>query len=72
MHTINSLGESISQQEAEIFLMNFLDYGVIDQQTARLIKAAISDRVLSGIDADKKAYVRMDIFKNMLTSLITK
>ena len=72
MHTINSLGDTISQQEAEIFLLNFVDYGVMDQQTARLIKAAISDRALSGIDADKKATVRMDIFKNMLISLITK
>ena len=71
MHTINSLGETISQQEAEIFLLNFVDYGVMDQKTARLIKAAISDKALSGIDSDKKASVRMDIFKNMLISLIT-
>ena len=71
MHTINSLGDTISQQEAEIFLLNFVDYGVMDQKTARLIKAAISDKALSGIDSDKKASVRMDIFKNMLISLIT-
>ena len=72
MHSINSLGDTISQQEAEIFLLNFMDYGVMDEKTARLIKAAISDKALSGIDSDKKASVRMDIFKNMLISLITK
>ena len=72
MHTINSLGDTLSQQQAEIFLLNFIDYGVMDRSTARLIKAAISDKALSGIDADKKAAVRMDIFKNMLISLITK
>ena len=71
MHTINSLGDTISQQEAEIFLLNFVDYGVMDSKTARLIKAAICDKALSGIDSDKKASVRMDIFKNMLISLIT-
>ena len=45
MHSINSLGDTISQQEAEIFLLNFVDYGVMDQKTARLIKAAISDSI---------------------------
>ncbi|HOO61427.1 MAG TPA: CtsR family transcriptional regulator [Bacillota bacterium] len=70
MHTINSLGDNLSQQEAEVYLLNFIDYGVISTGQARLMKAALSDRALSGVDSDKKAVVRMDIFKNMLISLI--
>ena len=34
------------------------------------MKAALSDKALVGVEADKKAIVRMDIFKNMLISLI--
>lgn len=71
MHTINSLGEDLSQQQAEIFLQNYVDYGVISNSQASLMMAAMSDNALSGIDPDKKAIVRMDIFKNMLVSLIT-
>lgn len=71
MHTINSLGEDLSQQQAEIYLHNFIDYGIVTQPQSNLIMAGISDNALSGIDPDRKGVVRMDIFKNMLVSLIT-
>ena len=71
MHTINSLGQDLSQQQAEIYLQNFLDYQIIAVDQAKLMMAAVSDNALSGIDSDRKGTVRMDIFKNMLISLIT-
>lgn len=71
MHTVNSLGRDVSQQEVDIYLKNFVDYGIISSDQARLMAAALSDKALSGVDADRKAVVRMDIFKNMLVSLIT-
>jgi transcriptional regulator CtsR len=71
MHTINSLGEDLSQQQAEIYLQNFLDYQIMTMDQAKLMMAAVSDNALSGIDSDRKGTVRMDIFKNMLISLIT-
>ena len=70
-HTINSLGEDLSQQQAEIYLQNFLDYQVITSGQAKLMMAAVSDNALSGIDSDRKGTVRMGIFKNMIISLIT-
>lgn len=70
MHTINSLGEDLSQQQAAVYLQNFLDYKIILPQQAQLMKAALSDKALITVEADKKAIVRMDIFKNMLISLI--
>jgi len=70
MHTINSLGSDLSQQQAEVYLQNFLDYDIIPPKAAQLMKAAISDKALAGVEADKKGNVRMDIFKNMLISLI--
>lgn len=72
MHTINALGDDLSQQEAEVYLRNFMDYGIVTDRQAALIKAAISDNALSRLEADKKGAVRMDIFKNMLVSLIAR
>lgn len=72
MHTINSLGEDLSQQQAEIYLQNFLDYKIVQIKQAQLMKAALSDKALVAVEADKKAIVRMDIFKNMLISLLTE
>lgn len=72
MHTINALGDDLSQQEAEVYLRNFMDYGIVTDRQAALIKAAISDNALSCLEADKKGTVRMDIFKNMLVSLIAR
>lgn len=70
MHTINSLGEDLSQQQAAVYLQNFVDYQIIPLRQALLMKAALSDKSLAAVEADKKAIVRMDIFKNMLISLI--
>ena len=70
MHTINSLSEDLSQQQSSVYLQNFLDYQIIQLKQAQLMKAALSDKSLAAVEADKKAVVRMDIFKNMLISLI--
>ena len=70
MHTINSLGEDLSQQQAMVYLQNFLEYRIIEISQAQLMKASLSDKALASVEADKKAIVRMDIFKNMLISLI--
>ena len=70
MHTVNSLEEDLSQHQMEIYLQNFLDYGIIDEKQKRIFRAALSDNALSKVEPDKKALVRMDIFKNMLVALI--
>jgi len=70
MHTVNSLGNDLSQQEADIYLRNFLDYGIVKVSQASLMKAALSDQSLVSVDADKKGVVRLEIFKNMLVSMI--
>jgi transcriptional regulator CtsR len=70
MHIITSMGDSISQQSAEIFVKNFLDYGVIDGREAKLIFAAISDRVLMTVEISKRDILRANILKNMITSLL--
>lgn len=72
MHTLNNIGESLSQHQAEVLVRNFHDYEIIRDREARLLLAATADRSLGDIPAEHKDGIRMMIFKNMLTSLIVR
>ncbi len=72
MHALNSIGDELSQHEAEVYIVNFLDYGIITVKDAHLMRAALSDNALSRVDVSLRAGVRMDLFKNMLTSLFLR
>ena len=69
MHIITSIGNKISAKEVDIFVNNFLDYEVIDEKIAKLIKSATNDKVLN-IAKNDKDELRAKIFKNMLINLI--
>ncbi len=69
MHTISSVGDTITSQEVDIFLSNFLSYGVVTEKEAKLIKVATSDNVLT-VPQDIKDKLRAKIFKNMLINLV--
>lgn len=72
MHTLNSIGERLSQHQSTVLVENFLDYEIIDENTAGLLLAATSDRALAALEPQVRDEVRMAVFKNMLTSLITR
>ena len=69
MHIINSVGEAITAQEVDIFISNFLSYGMISEIEAKLLKVATSDNVLR-LPTQTRDEVRARIFKNMLINLI--
>ena len=69
MHIINSIGDSITAKELEIFVKNFLDYNIINEKEAKLIKSATSDKVLT-LPKETKDEIRARIFKNMLINLV--
>ena len=69
MHIINSIGDAITAKDVEIFVKNFLDYNIIDEKEARLIKGATSDKVLT-LPKNTKDEIRAMIFKNMLINLV--
>ena len=69
MHTISSIGDTITSQEVDIFLSNFLSYGVVTEKEAKLIKVATSDNILT-VPQDIKDKLRAKIFKNMLINLV--
>ena len=69
MHIINSIGNSITAKELEIFVNNFLDYNIINEKEAKLIKSATSDKALT-LPKETKDEIRAKIFKNMLINLV--
>ncbi len=70
MHVINSLGRELTQQEADIYVKNFLDYKIINESTARLMLAALSDSTLEDISPKLRPIVRMKILKNLLVEIV--
>ena len=69
MHIITNMGEKISSNEVDIFISNFMSYGIINEKEAKLLKVATSDNVLT-VPANIKDGIRAKIFKNMLLNLV--
>jgi transcriptional regulator CtsR len=70
MHIINSVGNTITQQNAEVFINNFVDYDVVTLKEASLLRAATSDKVFGNLEPNIKDIVRANILKNMLINII--
>jgi len=70
MHIVSSMGDSITQQSAEVFINNFVDYKVVSEREGLLMKAATSDKVLGSIGLPDRDTIRAAVLKNMLTSLL--
>ncbi len=69
MHLLNSLNVSLSQQEAEIIIRNMLEYEVIDEKIAKLLRVVTNDKVIS-LPKEYRDDVRTRLFKNILLNLI--
>lgn len=69
MHIVNSIGENISNNEAQIFINNLFNNGCITENELKLMKVATNDKVLL-LDLDNKDSIRARILKNMLVNII--
>lgn len=70
MHIIMNVGDSISQQTAEVFINNFVDYEAITEREGKLMAAAVSDKVLGGLGLPTRDIIRALVLKNMLAAII--
>ena len=68
MHIINNIGNSITSNEVDILISDFLSYDFVTKKEAKLLKVATSDNVLR-LGKDTKDEVRARILKNMLLNL---
>ncbi len=66
MHAINSIGDTLSVQDAEAILRNLVSLGLVSNRDAHLIGAAVSPKALSASPVDIQSRLRASIFKNCL------
>lgn len=69
MHVITNMGDTITANEVDIFISNFLTYEMVSPKEAKLLKVATSDNVLI-VPQEIKDRLRAKIFKNMLVNLV--
>ena len=68
MHIIKNVGDTLTSNEADIYISDFLTYNIINEKEAKLLKVATSDNVLN-ISKDIRDNLRARIFKNMILNL---
>ena len=68
MHIIGNIGETLSNQEAEILISDFLTYNLINEKEAKMLRVATSDNVLE-IPKIYKDKLRANILKNMIINI---
>ena len=69
MHIVNSVGDSLDRMSAEVMIKNLLGLDMINEDTARLLASALSDRALAPVTPRGRDIVRASIFKNMILTL---
>lgn len=69
MHIVNSVGGSLDRMSAEVMIKNLLGLDMINEDTARLLASALSDRALAPVTPSGRDIVRASIFKNMILTL---
>lgn len=69
MHIINSINNVITQQEADIIITNLVNYGLANDEVAKIMRVAVNDKVLN-LPIEHKDATRSRILKNMLLNLV--
>ena len=72
MHIINSIGDSIDRLSSRIVIENFLQSELIDENTARLMYAALSNNVMRTVPVALQDKLRAALLKEMLLVQIGK
>lgn len=69
-HIINSIGDRLDNATAHAIISNIEARCIISENTANLIKAAISDKAYAGLPIQYRDIVRASLFKNLLLTQI--
>lgn len=68
MQIIAGIGNSITSQEVDILISDFLTYGVVTEEIAKILKVATSDNVLT-VKKEERDKLRANILKNIIINL---
>lgn len=66
MHVINAVGGTLDFGSAAAILKDLAYQELITMEAAHLILAAVDDKTLGAVPADKREALRADLFKKML------
>lgn len=69
MHVINTIGDAIDSTSAAAFISNLHSGGVISDEGALLLAAAVSDKALMAADRELRDELRASILKRCLLIL---
>ncbi len=70
MHIINSIGDSIDSLSTRVLISNCVETEIIDNNSARLMLAAVNNNAMHGIPVDWRDYLRAKILKEMFLVLL--
>ena len=70
MHIINSIGVSLDEHSANIFIKNMVMDGVIKSDTGELIRIALSNKCYSDVPTNVRDRLRATLIKNMLLHIV--
>jgi len=72
MHFFCAIGDEISESEANAYLGNLADTGLISAKSHRIARAALSGAALSAIAPAERGILRAQIFKQIILSLMSE
>lgn len=70
LHYLSTIGDRISQQDANILICNMFDYKMITKKEGKIIKAAVNQKSYDGVEPENVDTLRASILKNIILSLI--
>jgi len=71
MHMVNVVGSALELSTAAALIENAVNAGAMDEMSAKLILASVSDRALRPVPRQYRDMVRASVFKQMLVTLIS-
>ncbi len=72
MHTVNVIGGSVDIRTTRALLSNLLDTEALEEETARLMLAAMGEGALGFLPRELQNRARAGIFKQMLIQLLSE
>lgn len=66
MHIINAIGETLDAMSARIVIDNCLQSGIVDNDTAKIFKAAVGERALNCLPVVYRDVIRASLLKQLL------
>lgn len=60
----------MSQSVVDVYLKDFVSYNILNEEQAKLVRVALSDKSLEKVDKLIRNEVRADIFKNLVINIL--